>query len=383
MPRRAVALAACAVFAGVVVWQAARGSDGSAAPSQSPSPDLVGAVSAGPSTDDQLVPASIALPSLAASPSPDPTASPTARPSARPPATTQAWAADPALVQAKNDGRVTIDASGQVVILASTPPAPEYPTAAALDTSWSGLIQEPPRIGRDDRGVAYRDDNYIRFCGPGVATVVLYYWPAAASKVTTMSGTFKEPVNLGPGKYASTYWTAQDVGGYGRGMMMYLGEVQWPTPDKGLSWWVHPGIMRWTVSKPDTYVENLVDGINWEASGGTRLNYFYVVVHASDLTAEILRARVHADINMGVPVVIAARTSNGTSHLPAWRLRSNGPNHFVSVVGYDDAAGTYAVMDTCGVRCNDRSLRVGVRNMSQAALFALIRDESDNDGIMW
>jgi len=44
---------------------------------------------------------------------------------------------------------------------------------------------------------------------------------------------------------------------------------------------------------------------------------------------------------------------------------------------------TYAVMDTCGLRCNDRNLRVGVRNMSQAALFALIRDESDNDGIMW
>ena len=374
----------CAMLAGVLLWQAAHGFDSSTAPTQpdSPAPGLVGAVSAIPPAANPLVPGSIASPGLPAFPSADPTATQTAPPSAMPSPRTQ-WAADAALVQAKNDGRVIIDSSGQVVIVASTPTAPVYPTAASLDTSWSGLIQEPPRIGRDARGVAYRDDNYIRFCGPGVATVVLYYWAASKSNVKTMSGTFKEPVNLGAGKYASTYWTAEDPGGYGRGMMMYLGEVQWPTPDKGLSWWAHPGIMRWTVSKPDTYVENLVDGINWEASGRMRLNYFYVIVHASDLTAQTLRARVHADITMGVPVVIAARTSDGTNHLPAWRVRSKAPNHFVSVVGYDDAAGTYAVLDTCGLRCNDRNLRVGVRNMSQAALFALIRDESDNDGIMW
>ena len=286
-------------------------------------------------------------------------------------------------MQAKAAGRVVIDSSGKVVVLSSAPPSPVYPAKAALDTSWSGQIQEPPRIGKDDRGVAYRDDNYIRFCGPGTATVVLYYWAASKGNVKTMSGTFKEPVNLGPGKYASTYWNAEDAGGYGRGMLMYLGEVLWPTPDKALSWWSHPGIMRWTVSKPDTYVENLVDGINWEASGRSRVNYFYSIVPASQLTATALVAHVHSDINMGVPVVIAARTSDGTNRLPAWRLRSNGPNHFVSVVGYDDAAGTYAVMDTCGLRCNDRNMRVGVRNMSQAALYALIRAESDNDGIMW
>jgi hypothetical protein len=58
-------------------------------------------------------------------------------------------------------------------------------------------------------------------------------------------------------------------------------------------------------------------------------------------------------------------------------------NHFVTVVGYDDAAKTYSVMDTCGTTCNDRNLRAGVGTMSQAGLFSLIQAESDNDGIMW
>jgi hypothetical protein len=40
-------------------------------------------------------------------------------------------------------------------------------------------------------------------------------------------------------------------------------------------------------------------------------------------------------------------------------------------------------MDTCGVTCNDRNLRSGVRSMSQSALFSLIQAEPDDDGIMW
>ena len=40
-------------------------------------------------------------------------------------------------------------------------------------------------------------------------------------------------------------------------------------------------------------------------------------------------------------------------------------------------------MDTCGLTCNNRNVRGGVGNISQSALFALIRVESDNDGILW
>ena len=288
-------------------------------------------------------------------------------------------------MQAKADGRVTIDAGGKVVILDAAPPTPAYPASAALDTSWSGLIQEPPKTGADDKGKSYSDKNYALLCGPGTAAVVLYYWAATHTTVTTKSGTFVEPVNLGSGKYASTYWKPVDAGGNARGMIMYIADVEWPAPDKGIWWWPRPGLMNWSAARPSTNRENLVDAINWETSGRTRLNYFYVIVPSSQLTAPALRDHVHADIKMGVPVVIAARTSDGTNSLPYWRVKSkkSSGNHFVTVVGYNDTTGTYAVMDTCGVACNDRNMRAGVRNMSQAALFSLIRAESDDDGIIW
>jgi hypothetical protein len=396
-------MALAAVLCAVVAWQAASGAVGlpEAAPSVSPpaSPIEVAAATAAltvaateSATPDPTV-ASVAtgtLPSAGSSPSASPsatiriTSAPTARSTPSPTPTNRPWSVDPALVQAKNDGRVTIDSSGGVVILATAPAAPAYPAAASLPTSWSGLIQEPPKTGRDDKGVAYSDKNFALFCGPGTATVVLYYWPASHAAVTTTAGSYIEPTYVGAGRFARTYWKAQDAGGYGRGMILYMADVEWPTPDRGLSWWAWPGVMKWT-SHPSTYVENLVDALNWEASGHTRLNYFYVIVHTSTLTQAALLDHVHSDINMGVPVVIAARTSDGVNSLPSWKVKSKSSagNHFVSVVGYNDTAGTYSVMDTCGVACNDRNVRSGVRTMSQAALYALTVAESDNDGIMW
>ena len=390
-PRRTLALASCAILCVVVVWQVASGSGAPPAPTGSASATSRIAL-ASPTPDPSSGPFGSASASAGATAgaSATPVAMPAAvatatkRPTPGPTQTEHPWAADPNLVLAKSSGRVTVDASGRVTILATPPPTPVYPTAKQLPTSWSGLIQEPPKTGRDDKGVAFTDYNYILFCGPGTGTVVLYYWPSATGTVTTKSGTFREPVNLGANRYVSTYWKAQDAGGYGRGMIAYLAEVEWPAPDKGLSWWSRPGVMRWG-SHPATYVENLVDAINWEASGHTALNYFYLIVHASDLTAAALLDHVHADINMGVPVVIAARTSDGANSLPFWKVKSkkSAGNHFVSVVGYDDSAGTYSVMDTCGLTCNDRNVRAGMKTMSQQALYALIVAESDNDGIMW
>jgi hypothetical protein len=278
-----------------------------------------------------------------------------------------------------------VDPQGRVSILTAAPVPPAYAAALSLDTSWSGLIQEPPRAGYDDNGVSYTDFNYALFCGAGTGAVVLYYWPASSAAVTTKSGSFAEPVNLGTSHYSSTYWKAQDGGGYARGMILYLAEVEWPALDAGLSWWSKPGLMNWSAHPPSTDVANLIDAINWEASGRTRLDYFYAAVPASQLTAVALLDHVHADISMGVPVVVAARTSDGKSSLPFWNVKTvrSAVNHFVTVVGYDDTAGTYAVMDTCGVACNDQNARGGVRSISQAALFALIAAESDNDGIMW
>jgi hypothetical protein len=338
-----------------------------------------------------LAPSSVALGSPTPLPARVPIASPSAYATPRPAATTapsptdHPWRPDPVLVQAKSEGRVVIDSSGGVEVLDQALPTPDYLPAQALDSTWTGLIQEPPRTGTDDRGTDYTDYNYSLFCGAGTAAVVLYYWPASRSEVTTRTGTFTEPVDLGSKRKASTYWKAEDASGYGRGMILYLAETEWPAADQHVSWWSQPGLMNWTASPPSTDVQNLVDALNWEASGRSSLGYFYVIVPASQLTATALQDHVHADISMGVPVVIAARTSNGSVALPHWSVKARGSavNHFITVVGYDDAAGTYQVMDTCGATCNDSNERSSVASIDQASLYALILAESDDDGIMW
>jgi hypothetical protein len=385
--RRIVAILSVAL-AVIVLWQVPRLIDGSSGSTSgaSASPSRLALSSPTPAFSPTLdLLAGGADPS--ASPSAPASAAATARASATtaPLQTEHPWQPDPILVQAKTDGRVVLDAGGGVVVRDQALPTPDYPPAAALDTRWSGLVQEPPRIGKDDKRTAYTDYNYSLLCGAGTAAVVLYYWPASRSEVVTKSGTFVEPVDLGANRRASTYWKAEDGGGYGRGMILHLAEVEWPTPDQQLSWWSQPGLMNWSAKPPSTNVENLVDALNWEASGRSSVGYFYVIVRASQLTEPALLDHVRADINMGVPVVIAARTSDGTNSLPYWSVKSTGSavNHFVTVVGYDDSAGTYAVMDTCGTTCNDKNTRAGVANISQSALYSLIVAESDDDGIMW
>ncbi len=340
-----------------------------------------GTVSAAQSTDSP----GTAGPSASSTASAVPTASTTAKPTPNP-TPGSSWVQDSSFLAAKMDGRVGRDSRGQAVVLAQAPTL-TFPASATLATDWSGLIQEPPRTGVDDRGAAYTDYNYSSFCGAGAAAVTLYYWPASTAAVTTTAGSFTEPAGWASPYHATTYWKASGPNGNGRGMIMYLSEVAWPAPDKGAPWWQLPGIVDWTV-RPGlaaTNVANLVDALNWEASGGSRLDYFYAAVAADRLTQADLRTFVHTDIHYGVPVIIAARTSDGTSALPYWNVKSTAGavNHFVTIVGYDDAAGTYSIMDTCGPTCNDKNTRAGVKTMSQAAAFALVMAESDNDGVIW
>lgn len=396
-------MALCVVLAGVFLWSVAWGFDGSvAAPSSDPSPSsFVGLVSATPLASATEWETPSLIPSTTPAPTASPTASrtahattpPTHAPTASPKPTippTPAppiahWSPDLVLVKAKDEGRVVVDSSGNAVILDVAPAKPVYPRAAALDTRWSGLIQEPPKTGVDDKGTAYSDANYFRFCGPGTAAVVLYYWPGSHTAVTTKAGYFVEPIQLPAGHYARTYWGSVGPAGYARGMIMYLAEYEMPTPLKGMPWWPTTGMMTWNIAKPDTRIQNMIDTLNWEASGQTRLSYFYVIVRASDLTAAALHDHILSDINMGVPVVVAARISNGTIALPYWNVKAakTAGNHFVTIVGYDDKAGTYTMVDTCGLMCNTKNRRGGVAIITQSGLYALIQAEVDNDGIMW
>jgi hypothetical protein len=383
------------VLIGIVVWQVGHASGVSVPTLQAATHERITDIAAGTGTGTETPWTATLLDSVG-----DPTATPVRTPSvalatrtplppaprtAAPTQTDRPWQQDPAFLRDKLEGRVVLDAQGEVVILSSLPGPRDYPSTRSLDTSWTGLIQEPPRVGTDDHGKPYTDWNYSLFCGAGAGTVVLYYWKATRKVVTTTAGTFTEPVNVGTNRYASTYWGSQSAGGYGRGMVMYMAEVEWPTIDQGLSWWKRPGLMNWDARPPSTDVPNLIDAVNWEASGRTRLNYFYVAVPASKLTPQDLLAHVHTDISMGVPVVVAARTSNNQVSLPFWRVKptKSAVNHFITIVGYDDNAGTYTVIDTCGVSCSDSNTRSGVSTVSQATLYALILAESDDDGIMW
>ena len=323
----------------------------------------------------------VVVPSPPATPA---TPAPIAETSPSPTPTWATWQPDAAFVQAKDQGRVILS-GGKVRVVAQAPSPVQYPAALSLDTSWTRLMQEPPRVGVDDAGRAYTDYNYALLCGPGAAAVVLYYWPATRRSVTTRAGWFVEPVSVGPNRYARTYWKPTDPTGYGRGEIMYLAEVEWPVPDRGLPWWSRPGLMNWSAKPPSTDIWTLADAINWEASGGTDIHHFYVIQAASDLTMQALADHIHSDIAAGVPVVIAARTSDGSVALPFWSVRSTqrAVNHYVTVVGYDDTAGTYTLIDTCGPSCNDRNMRAGRGIIRQSALFSLIGAESDNDGIIW
>ena len=77
-----------------------------------------------------------------------------------------------------------------------------------------------------------------------------------------------------------------------------------------------------------------------------------------------------------------ARTSNGTQHLPQWSASGSKINHQIALVGYNDTAGTYSVMDTCGPGCNSSGLAAAVRTINQDYLWTLIHAETDDDGII-
>ena len=248
--------------------------------------------------------------------------------------------------------------------------------AKLLDTAVVSLIVEPEGSGHDDSGAAYTDLNYWNFCVPGAVTAALYYWKPA-NVTGWAAGHFREPSNA-PSTIpaAGTYWTSDDTAsGYhskGRAYLMHLAmQVRPPS-------YTAPGIASFT-SYPSTGA-GLVDGrdaLNWEASGHASnwSSFFYAVVNASAVTQTKLHADIKADINGGHAVVVFA----DTAYLPNW---SRSLWHAITVVGYDDTAGTYRYIDTCGKRCNGstQSRNGGVWTLSQSALTNAARNGA---GYLW
>jgi len=111
------------------------------------------------------------------------------------------------------------------------------------------------------------------------------------------------------------------------------------------------------------------DALNGEASGhsSTWSTFFYQTVGASGLTS----ATLHHDVTRDIWGGHAVFADVDTAYLPNW---SRSLGHSIAIVGYDDSAGTYAYVDTCGHRCNGstQSTDGGVWHVSQSRMYQAI-----------
>jgi hypothetical protein len=288
-----------------------------------------------------------------------------------------------------------LDAAADPLTYPSTGQA--VPAARRLDLAWSRWIVEPTASGKDARGNSYYDLTYWNLCGPGAATVALYYWQGLTGhpNVTGTAGYFLDPYVAagvawpangpsftspnGSAQHLGTYWSGTvKVNGFtarGRGFLMYLAMAVKPAG------WTSPGIDVFVGGDgralyptrgsppPDTQA-----ALNWEASGHAAdwSETWYATVPRWDPTiARDLQAAVMLDVGRdGVPVVVSA----DTFYLPNWQAGSRTPHtrHAVTIVGYDNSSNPpiYTYLDTCGRSCNSRAGNQNgqIHVISQAAM---------------
>lgn len=237
-----------------------------------------------------------------------------------------------------------------------------YPVSMLLDTSETPYFVEPEGGTKvDDGGHTYTDNNYWNFCGPGAEAVVLYYSPWRNNpKYGTTKTYYAE--QYGP-HVSSTYWTSPSYDKtYGyytvwRPSIMYLAEYSKPPV------FSTPGVDGFsTYPTTGSTTGDVCDSLNWEASDHASSSsycgsgsYFYAQVSGSyDFHQHVvsdLNAIAHGWTGWAVWVSVNTYVSS-TYRLPNW---SRSLTHAIAVVGYDDNAGTYTYIDTCGIHCNGSS----------------------------
>jgi hypothetical protein len=214
-----------------------------------------------------------------------------------------------------------------------------------LNTSVVSNTIEALGYGPDDNGDGYTDNYLWNFCGAGAADNALYYWNGKTN--TYPAGWYTEPSYAN--YHTNTYWTSSD---HNRSYEMYLA-------DKVLvPGWSTPGMVTFSsYSSAGTYLGDMTNTLNWEASGHSSSwqNYFYASVpnwtyNSSTgkwvpVSESTVNSDIVSDINGGHPVVVEVNTTN----LPNWNR--NGIYHYITIVGYDNTTGIYWYTDTCGTAC--------------------------------
>jgi hypothetical protein len=260
-----------------------------------------------------------------------------------------------------------------------------------LSTTNTQYVIEPeggtPTNDLDDTSptrASYGDAHYWQFCTAGAVSAALAYWPGT-NVFSWPAGSFTEPSYVNVDYRVTTYWTASDTDGLSpyyttkaRSHLMYIAEQVSPPS------FVSPGEVSFDTTGWGAYgtLVDMRDALNWEASGhnfGNWSTYFYgswdnqfTNFNQSDLHTAIV-----ADISTwSRPAIVVTKTSA----LPTW---TNGTVvHAVAIVGYDDTAGTYTYLDTCGVRCGSSS-NGGVHTVNQTNLYNGIKNVGNGGGIVW
>lgn len=288
---------------------------------------------------------------------------------------------DPKWLAAKMAGQVHV-VNGQPRIGAA--PNVSLPSSYQLGTGVTYLTVEPPSVGTDSNGKYYTDGNFVKFCAEGASTVAMYYWGA---NINGGQGSFTDPSNN-----VTTSW------GYwlNRYYLMYLAMDTWP-PSFGT-----PG--EFDFSSGTTNQPDIRDTLNWEASGHNRSNWstwYYAQAFAwndayNPSYVAISQSSFHGDLAWDIgydhEAVVVTVNAHGLPSWPSGNIYSNpGLSHSIAIVGYDDVAGTYSYIETCGGsgdNSNCGSLgssyaHGGVYTISQTALYNDFTNNSFWTGSRW
>jgi hypothetical protein len=235
-------------------------------------------------------------------------------------------------------------------------PCSTYPTSYLLETRTVVNTLEPAKVGTDAAGVAYVDPNMSKLCGPGAAANTLAFWNDDILNESKTS--FVDPSNG-----VTTTWDGQ----HNRAYVAYLA---WHAnvPDQ-----LHAGMMDTHQPSACVTLYAMRDALNWEASGHaatTWRSYFYSISAWDRSSAADFHHKVLDDISAThVPVVAEVNARL----LPNWTPEGSVIKHFITVVGYDDHAGSYYYTDSCGKSTGCGSLSDGgLLSIPQARLWDAI-----------